>query len=105
MTTKSLLYRRFVPGTGLSIERHTENVPHNHRFYLLKDGEIIHSFASERKAVESLRKLLDEMGYKPPPVEERPLSPQEEDLERYFHAKEVYWGESYRYREKGGKGR
>jgi len=105
MAAKSLLYRRFVPGTGLTIERHTENVHHDRRFHLLKDGEIIRSFTSERKAVESLYKLLDEIGYKPPPVEKEHLSPQEEDLERYFHAKELYWGESYRYQEKGGKGR
>lgn len=105
MTTKSLLYRRFVPGTGLSVERHTENVPHDRRFHLLKDGEIIRSFTSERKAVESLRKLLDEIGYEPPPTEEKSLSPQEEDLEQYFYAKEVYWGESHKYQEKGGKGR
>lgn len=105
MTVESLLYRRFVPGTGLSVERHTENVPHDRRFHLLKDGKIIRSFTSERKAVESLRKLLDEIGYEPLPMEEKSLSPQEEDLERYFHVKEVYWGESHRYQEKGGKGR
>lgn len=105
MTTKSLLYRRFVPGTGLSVERHTENVPLDRRFHLLKDGEIIHSFTSERKAVESLHRLLDEIGYEPPPIEERSLSPIEEDLEQYFRAKEMYWGKSHRYQEKGGKGR
>ncbi|MFQ6127046.1 MAG: hypothetical protein ACE5R6_20920 [Candidatus Heimdallarchaeota archaeon] len=105
MVTKSLFYRRFIPETGLSVERHTENVPHDRRFHLLKDGEIIGSFTSESKAVEGLHKLLDEIGYESPPSEEKPPSPFEEDLERYFYGKEVYWGESYKYQEKGGSGR
>jgi len=56
--TRSLLYRRFVPGAGLSVERHTESVPYDHSFHL-------RSFTSERQPVESLHKLLDEMGHFP----------------------------------------
>lgn len=105
MAARSLFYRRSVPETGLSVERHTENVPHDGRFYLLKDGEIIRGFTSESKAVESLRELLDEIGYEALPPGEKTLSAFEEDLERYFRAKEMYWGQSHKYQEKGGKGR
>ncbi len=105
MDAKSLFYRRSVPSTGLSIERHTENVPHDRKFHLLRDGEIVLSFTSERKAVETLHELLDELGYEPPQQEEKSRTAFDEDLERYFRTKELYWGESHKYREKGGGGR
>ena len=99
------LYRIYAEGTGVSLERNTETVPDDDRYYLVKNGEIIGSFSSKKEGIAHFRRLLKEIGYKPPVCDEEKIDLFEESLDKFFRAKEIYWAESHKYREKGGKGR
>jgi len=98
-------YRIYAEGSGVSLERNTETVPNDDRYYLVKDGKIIASFSSKKEGLAHFRRLLKEIGYTPPTCKEGKIDLFEESLDRFFRAKEIYWAESYKYREKGGKGR
>lgn len=97
-------YRHIIPQLNLSIERNTGKVPNDGRFYIVRDGHIIESFRYIKKAEERFRQLVKESGYKPDVSPVKPWSAADEELERYLDAKELYWAESHKYREKGGKG-
>ena len=96
-------YRHFIPQLTLSIERNTLNVPNDGRFYLIRDGCIIDSFQSIKKAEERFRQLVKETGFKPE-VAEQPGSAIDESMQRYQMAKDLFWAEGPKYKRKGGKG-
>jgi len=99
-------YKREVPDIGLSVERATENVPDDDLFYLLKDGQVLESFANEKAAVTRFQKMLTEIGYEPPkPGPDTPLTPREEALRRHFDRMEIFWSDSHKHQRKGGKGK
>lgn len=104
MKEQSGPYRQFIIGLNLSIERNTGLVPGDGRYYIVREGQVIQSFRSIKKAQERFQELVKESGYKPEVTPVKPRSPSEERLERYFDAKDEYWAESYKYRGKGGKG-
>jgi len=98
-------YKRELPQLQLSIERDTENVPNDGRFYLVRRGKIIADFSTEKSALKKYREILEEVRFQPQEIETKKMRPSEQWLESYFYAKEMYWGESHKYTEKGGPGR
>ena len=98
-------YKRQLSQLEVSVERATENVPNDGRFYLLRRGKIIADFPSEKSALKKYREILEEVGFQPREVEADKRTPSEEWLESYFYAKEMYWAQSHKYTEKGGPGR
>ena len=98
-------YKRELPRVELSIERATESVPNDGRFYLVWRGKIIGDFSSEKLALQRYKEILAEVGFEPEETKGEQVSPAQERLDQYFYAKEVYWAESHKFREKGGPGR
>jgi hypothetical protein len=105
MTTRSGdNYKHYIPDLLLSIERNTENVPKDGKYYLLRDGEIVEGFRTLKKAQMAFKQALDKIGYTPKPSEESAKSAAEQRIQAYLDAKELYWAESHKYGGKGGKG-
>ena len=102
MRDRGSSYRHFIPQLNLSIERNTLKVPNDGRFYLIRDGCIIDSFRSIKKAEERFRQLAKESGFKPEVAE--PISSADESIERYQMAKDLFWSEGPKYARKGGRG-
>lgn len=101
----SAFYRREIPDLALSVERCTERVPRDGKFHIVRDGQVLESFKSERRAVARFRVIACEMGFSPESIADRPASAVEQDLDRYFEAKEMYWAESHKHVRRGGAGR
>jgi hypothetical protein len=97
-------YKHYIPDLGLSIEKNTENVPQDGKYYLLREGQIVRAFRTLKKAEVAFREMVAEAGYTSRPAEKQAKSAAEQDIERYLDAKDLYWAESHRYRGKGGKG-
>jgi len=100
----SSAFQHTAMGTTLSVERGTEGVPDDGRYYLLDDGRVLETFSSQKKAVRRFRELLRERGYQPPESKPEKVKPFDETLKNLDIAKEVYWHYASRHR-KGGKGR
>lgn len=98
-------YKRELPRVELSIERATENVPNDGRFYLVWQSKIIGDFSTEKLALQRYKEILAEVGFEPEETKREQISPSQEWLDQYFYAKEIYWGESHKFQEKGGPGR
>lgn len=98
-------YKRELTEVGLSIERATENVPNDGRFYLVWRGKIIGDFSTEKLALQRYKEILAEVGFKPQETKSEQVTPSQEWLDQYLYAKEIYWAESHKFREKGGPGR
>ena len=98
-------YRREISKIGLSLERCTDKVSDDGKFYILRDGQVIEALSSEKKAVARFREIAEDIGFAPDPTDQKPRDPFQEHLDKYFEAAEVYWAQSYKYREKGGPGR
>lgn len=97
MSQKTLYYKQWAHGTNVSIERHTENVPHDKNFHILRDGKTVGSYKSRTKALEAFSELLDTIGHTPPPFESEAMTPFEMELERQHFLKEMYWANSHRF--------
>jgi hypothetical protein len=59
-------YRQVLPDLDLAIERFTENVPDDGRWYLLRGGEIAGRFSSLKAAQGAWREIVQRSGWKPP---------------------------------------
>lgn len=55
------MYRQVNPRASISIERNTSRVPPDSKYYIIKDGEVIASFRSLKKAQSCYQQLVDEM--------------------------------------------
>ena len=97
-------YRQQIPQIELSIERATESVPDDNKYYVIQNGQPLGSFRSLKPAQQLFRRVLADSGYTPKPVETQ-KSVSEMVTERYMEAKDAYWANSHRYRSGGGKGR
>jgi len=97
------MYRRSLPQINLSIERNTDKVPCDGKYYLFKDGVILKIYCSKAKADEHFKKIVDESGYKPPKVE--PSNQTNEALDRFLSDRIIFHAEGAKYRGKGGRGR
>ena len=98
-------YKRALPEVELSIERATENVPNDGRFYLVWRGMIVNDFSTEKLAPRRYNEILNEVGFQPKETKGEHITPSQERLDQYFYAKEIYWAESHKFRGKGGPGR
>lgn len=98
------MYRHSLPALNLSIERLTENVPCDGKYYVLRDGETVGVFRSLKQATRLFRQIVDESGYKPEEVSMSKEALRNAEMNRYFEAKELYWAESHKYRGGGGRG-
>ena len=96
-------YRHFIPQLNLSIERGTARVPSDGRFYLIRDGVIIDSFRSIKKAEEKSKQLVRESGFRLE-TDKRPINAIEESMERYQMTKDIFWAEGPKHRKTGGRG-
>lgn len=99
----SQYYRQGIPDLNLSIERATFNVPKDGRYHIVKESNIIANFKSLKQAQEFYWKIVHDLGYKPK-TEPNQKSAAELAIERHLDAKGLYWAESHKYREHGGKG-
>jgi hypothetical protein len=98
-------YRRELPELALSVERSTDAVPDDGKFYIVEGGHVVESFISEAAAVARFRAMAREMGFRPASRTTQVPSAFQEDLDRYFEDKELYWANSHKHRRTGGKGR
>lgn len=97
-------YKHFVPHAGLSIERYTDAVPKDGKYYLIRNGEITHVFKSRKLAEQRFREMLKEMDYTPEPTAAATRTQGEMHVERYLDAKDMFWATSYLHRSRGGRG-
>ncbi|MBI3944505.1 MAG: hypothetical protein HY321_01155 [Armatimonadetes bacterium] len=49
--------RQYITGSGFSLERLTEHVPQDGRFYLIQDGEVASVFDSQQEAQQAYHEL------------------------------------------------
>ncbi|MDO8674211.1 MAG: hypothetical protein Q7O66_22610 [Dehalococcoidia bacterium] len=97
-------YKHFVPHSGLSIERYTESVPKDGKYYLLRNGEITNAFRSLKLAEQRFREMLKELDYTPQPVDPATRTQGEMHIDRYMDAKDMYWATSHMHKSRGGRG-
>lgn len=100
-------FRLAVPEVGLSIEQNTENVPQDGKYHVLKQGAIVASYPSLKRARERLQRLKDEAGFVPQSAREDEAGDElasKEHVERLLDAHGRYWGASHKFRGKGGRG-
>lgn len=97
-------YKHYIPDIGLSIEKNTENVPQDGKYYLLRDVQIVSAFRTLKQAEIAFKEMVSELGYKPKPVKKQTKSAAEQNVERYLDAKDVFWAEGPIRRDKGGRG-
>ncbi len=97
-------YRQYIPELQLSIERSTETVPKDGKFYVIREGHVLGRFRSLKQAQELFRQVVQETGFKPKQEERAGKSAAELDVDRYLDTKEAYWADSYKHRGGGGRG-
>lgn len=93
-----------------SIERNTQAVPNNDRYFIIKEGKIIYSTMSLKRAQSKFQEVVMEMGYKPRPPKK--LTPEEikkaqtqQVLHKFFKDYDNYWDNAYKFRTGGKYGR
>ena len=96
-------YRQSIPDLDLSIERLTEVVPDDGKFYVIHSGEILGSYRTLKQAQTVFRQIVLESSYKPSPAESG-KTPSEMLTERYMESKDFYWSDSHKHRGGGGRG-
>ena len=103
MKNESSNYRHSLPALDLSIERNTNLVPPDGKFYIVHKGTVIANFPTKKKADERFYEMVKESGYKPEPIAEKVIK--EGSNERYLRSKDLFWAEGPKYKSKGGHGR
>jgi hypothetical protein len=100
--------RRYVPGLDFSLERGTDLVPDDGRYYIVRNGAVIASFRSERAAVGRYKEMIAEAGGYPA-QQESGLTPEErrailikESINKRLDLAEDYWTAASR-KHKGNK--
>jgi hypothetical protein len=86
-------YVQRLPVLGLSIERHTEAVPNDAWWYLLRDGEIVGRYRTLKAAQTAWSAFVEASGWKPPPRPDRTPAEilAEEKRARDRDARNEYW--------------
>jgi hypothetical protein len=64
-------YRQYLPALELSIERHTNAVPNDGWWYLLRAGETLGRFKTRKAAQEAWGSIVAESGWQPEKPEAR----------------------------------
>jgi hypothetical protein len=104
MKNESGYYKHYIPDIKLSIEKGTDKVPNDGKYYIVSDGHIIDAFKSRKQAEEKFKQLIEASGYKPSISQKKKLNPGDETIERYLISKAIFWAEGPRYKDKRGKG-
>jgi len=99
------MYRRSLPQINLSIERNTNKVPCDGKYYLFKDGVILKIYRSRSKADEHFQQIVDESGFKPQKLEKETVDQTNETLDRFLRDRIIFHSEGAKYRGRGGRGR
>ncbi len=100
-------FRLAIPEAGLSIEQNTEQVPHDNKYYVLRDGTAVGAYLALKKAREKLQQLKDEVGFKPASQAADGSGDEQanrEHIERLLDAASSYWSQSHKHRGGGGRG-
>jgi hypothetical protein len=97
-------YKHYIPDIELSIERGTDQIPNDGKFYIISKRHVIDSFKTRKQAEEKFRQLVSESGYKPNTLEEKKLNAGDETIERYLISKAIFWAEGPKYKDKRGRG-
>ena len=97
-------FRQLIPDIKLSIEKDTDVVPKDGKYYVVQDGEIKGTFRSIKLAQKLFSDLVKESGYTPSRKPATKKSASELATDRYLEAKDFYWAESYKHRGGGGRG-
>ena len=96
-------YRQYIPDLQLSIERNTQAVPDDGKYYVLNQGRVMGGFRSLKQAQALFKQVVEEQNYAP--TSSLPTkSVSEMQNERYMEAKSFYWANSHKYRGGGGRG-
>lgn len=98
-------YRQGLPVIDLYIERGTERVPGDGRFYIVYQGAVVAGFRGLKAAQRCYQERQRAIGYVPPPVQTPSADERlrNEDLERDLLRSASYWAESHRHGSGGGK--
>jgi hypothetical protein len=59
-----------IPAIGISLEKDTERTPDTTQFHLFREGRLVASFLTRRKAQTAYREAIAASGYQPPVVED-----------------------------------
>jgi hypothetical protein len=84
----------------VSLERDTDNVPHDGRFHVLVGGKIVNSLRSQKAALQAYKEAIKATGKTPPAKESegsRSQVLQAEENQRQFYLSAMYWGTSHDY--------
>jgi hypothetical protein len=99
------MLKMFYKGTPVSLERGTEAVPNDGKYYLVLGGQIVKSFRSLKAAKQAYQKLLADIGFEPEAKNDE-LDPEEvrrrERLAVDYYRVSDYWDEAHHHRG-GGK--
>jgi hypothetical protein len=103
------MFKQEVSKVGLSIEKGTDVVPDDGRFYVLLRGESVFSSSSQKAALAHYRQLRDQLMSEAGIAPEVPDPEETKRREREFYDMQAVRTESYQRREKkvkakGGKG-
>lgn len=97
-------YKHYIPEINLSIEKGTDKVPNDGKYYIVSDGRITDAFKFRRQAEEKFKRLVAERGYKPTTLQNAKPNAGDETVERYLISKAIFWAEGPKYKDKRGKG-
>ena len=93
-----------IPDVQLSIEKDTDAVPNDGKYYVVHEGEVKGTFRSMKPAQKLFGDLVREIGYTPSTKPAKKKSASEMATDRYLEAKDFYWADSYKHRGGGGRG-
>jgi hypothetical protein len=98
-------YERVHRPTGFAIKRATEDVPNDGRFHLVRNGQIVASFRTERDALLPYREAIQQSGWVPAEKVQGRVDISAVVADQAAAAAEDFWHESSKHRRRGGKGR
>lgn len=97
------MYREYYLGTSVSVEKGTDAVPDDGRYHVLAEGKVVYSTSVLRKARERAKELAGRTDSTPCRVDasrlRQALAREVADDEGW--RKEIYWGDSHKFRRKG----
>ena len=82
-------YKQYIPDLQLSIERGTNIIPNDGRFYVLHAGRVLGNFRFLKQAQELYKGIVIESGYKPP---QRKITSRD-GIDQYLDIKALYWAD------------
>ena len=97
-------YRQVIPDIQLSIEKDTDAVPQDGKYYVVREGKIRGTFRWIKPAQKLFNDLVKESGYTPSTKSAKKKSASELATDSYLEAKDFYWADSYKHRGGGGRG-